>query len=126
MEWVHKKWRHLLAVAPLVPLALACLAGATFGKSPVCAVFFMALALALARMAVAWWVGIVVLTVAVAWRSEVLEFPVKESLASSSSEFVEGVLAVGRKTSPTQTKRFGVMDEGGVKRRVVIFEAEDF
>lgn len=37
MEWVHKKWRHLLAVAPLVPLALACLAGATFGKSPVCA-----------------------------------------------------------------------------------------
>jgi hypothetical protein len=70
--------------------------------------------------------GLFVLAVAVAWRSEVLESPVKESLASPSSEFVEGVLAVGRKTSPTQTKRFGVLDEGGVKRRVVIFEAEDF
>ena len=51
MEWVRKKWRHLLAVAPLVPIALACLAGATFGKSPACALFFMAFALALARMA---------------------------------------------------------------------------
>ena len=126
MEWVRKKWRHLLAVAPLVPLALACLAGATFGKSPACAVFFMAFALALARMAFVWWFGIVVMVVTVAWRSEVLESPVKESLASPSSEFVEGVLAVGRKISPTQTKRFGVLDEGGVKRRVVIFEAEDF
>ena len=66
------------------------------------------------------------MAISVAWRSELLESPVKESLSSPSSEFVEGVLTVGRKSSPTQAERFGVLDEGGVKRRVIIFEAEDF
>ena len=126
MGWLHEKWRHLQAVAPLVPLALACLAGATFGESPECSVFFITLALAMARQAVCWWVGTVAMVVTVGWRSEVLEAPVKESLASPSSEFVEGVLTVGRKISPTQAKRFGVLDEEGVKRRVIIFKAEDF
>ena len=126
MVWVHKKWRYLLAVAPLVSLALACLAGATAGDFPKRTVFFIVLALAMARPAFFWWIGIVAMVVVVAWRSELLESPVKEGLASPSSEFVEGVLTVGRKISPTQAKRFGVLDEGGVKRRVIIFEAEDF
>ena len=126
MAWVHKKWRHLVAVAPLVSFALACLAGASCGDFPECAVFFTVLALAMARPTFFWWIGIVAMVVVVAWRSELLESPVKESLASPSSEFVEGVLTVGRKISPTQGKRFGVLDEGGVKRRVIIFEAEDF
>lgn len=126
MGRVHKKWRHLLAVAPLVPLALTCLAGAVFGQSPELAAFFIVLALAIARPAICWWFGIVTMAISVAWRSELLESPVKESLSSPSSEFVEGVLTVGRKSSPTQAERFGVLDEGGVKRRVIIFEAEDF
>ena len=38
-----------MAVAPLVSFALACLAGASCGDFPECAVFFTVLALAMAR-----------------------------------------------------------------------------
>ena len=55
-----------------------------------------------------------------------LDAPVRESLASSSSEFVDGVLTIGRKRSPTHGDRFGVLDEDGVKRRVLVVDAGEF
>jgi ComEC/Rec2-related protein len=123
---IQKAWGRLLAVAPFVPIALACLAGAVFGRSPVLTVFFSGFAFATARPTLRWWIGIAIVAVVVAWRSEVLESPVQKSLASSSSEFVDGVLTVGRKSSPTQAERFGVLDEDGVKRKVIVLEAEGF
>ncbi|MDC0302773.1 DUF4131 domain-containing protein, partial [bacterium] len=102
------------------------MAGAVFGWSPLWAVCFSGLAFATARPTFRWWIGIGAVTLVVAWRSQVMESPVRASLASSSSEFVEGVLTVGRKSSPAQAERFGVLDEDGVKRRVVILEADEY
>ena len=58
-----------MAVAPLVSFALACLAGASCGDFPECAVFFTVLALAMARPTFFWWIGIVAMVVVVAWLS---------------------------------------------------------
>lgn len=55
-----------MAVAPLVSFALACLAGASCGDFPECAVFFTVLALAMARPTFFWWIGIVAMVVVVA------------------------------------------------------------
>ncbi len=126
MERVQKAWRLLQAVAPFVPIALACLAGAMFDRSVALALCFSGLAFFMARPTLRWWIGIASVSLLVAWRSQVLESPVRDSLSTPSSEFVDGVLTVGRKTSPTQSDRFGVLDEDGVKRRVVILEAEEF
>jgi ComEC/Rec2-related protein len=90
------------------------------------AVFFSGLAFAVARPTLRWWTGIAVIVVLVAWRSDYLESPVRESLASSSREFVDGMLTVGRKSSPTQEDRFGVLEAGGLKRRVIVLDAGEF
>lgn len=126
MGRLEKVWRYLLTVAPFVPIAFACLAGAVFDRSLAWAVCFAGFAFATARPNFRWWVGISVVTLVVAWRSQVMGLPVQASLASSSSEYVEGVLTVGRKSSPAQAERFGVLDEDGVKRRVIILEADEY
>lgn len=61
-----------------------------------------------------------------AWRSDRLESPVRESLANPRGELVEGVLTVGRMAGPSARDRYGVLEEAGEKRKVMVFRAEEY
>lgn len=104
-------------------LAMASLAGACWSTLWEWAVFFLAAGLLVARVNWRWWLAVVVLAMAVAWRGQVLQEPVEASLAVPRSERVGGFLKVGRKAGGDS--RFGVLLTGEEKRRVMVMEAGD-
>ncbi len=86
----------------------------------------MMLAMVTARPRWQWWVALCLVAAFVAWRANDLEAPVKESLAKPGSEFVEGVLTVGRQAGRTARERYGVLEEDERERRVIVFRAERY
>ena len=116
----------MTGVAPLVALAFACLAGALWSYSVAWAVGSLFAAFLFCRTNWKWWLAIPVLAAAVAYRSGKLEQPVRESLATPSSRYVEGILKVGRPSGGFSDERFGWFqsDEGEIK--VLIIRAENY
>ncbi len=127
---IRDAWIYLTAVAPLVPIALACVAGASWGESGGWAYLFLGLAFVTARPSRVWWVLVPVVAIAVAWRSEVIEAPVRESLAEPMSEFVSGSLTVGRLLSSQGSERYGKLVTELVReervRKVVVMKAAGY
>jgi competence protein ComEC len=123
-EKVRSTWCYLTAVAPLVPIALACLAGAMWGESAGWALGFLTLALASARPRRSWWVAVIIVAMVVGWRSAVLLTPVRASLATAGSEFVDGMLTVGRQAGPFAGERYGKLSTEEWERKVIVMEAE--
>lgn len=126
VEKLRSAWSYLIAVAPMIPLALACLAGGVWGASIWLAVGLLVLAGLSSRPNWRWWLAIVVVTVSVGWRAAVLETPVKASLAKPRSEFVDGIVTVGRQAGPFAGERYGVLEEGGESRKVIVMKAEGY
>lgn len=110
----------------MVPLALACLAGGVWSASAGVAIGLFTLAVVFSRPDWRWWLAIVIVAGTVGWRASVLETPVKASLAKPRSEFVEGVVTVGRQSGPFAGERYGVLEEDGLKRKVMVMKAQDY
>ena len=123
LEKIRATGIYLTTVAPLVPLALAGVAGATLGESIGWAIFFFVLAVVTARPQVVWWGSVVVITLLVGWRSFVIEGPVQESLAKPMSQIVDGELTIGRETGPFGEERYGRMVTEKWDRKVVVMNA---
>ena len=118
--------QRVLTEAPMLAAAIVCLAGAVFSKSSLGAFFLAAFALVLARPSWRFWAGLFVVMIAVAWRSHVIETPVKESHSSSKSQFVEGELTLGSKPSLASRSRIGWLREETRKRKVMVKEADSY
>ena len=125
MRKLVQAWVDFTNVAPLVPLALACLAGAMWYEVGWWWVV-MLLAFALSRPDWRWWLAIVLLTAGVAWRSETIEAPLREKLGTPGSEIVQGELTMGRQAGPFAGERFGTLKAEGLTRKVLVVRAEDY
>lgn len=119
-------WKRICAVTPLVSLALGCLAGAIWGSSILWALVLVVVALLLARPRWFWWSAVLFFAVVVAWRSELLEEPVRLSLAESRSESVTGRLVVGRQVDPFTGERYGKLQIGEVMKKVIVVQAASY
>lgn len=126
MEVVRQAWRYVTAVAPLVAIALACLAGAVWSSSPAAAVACLVVAFLCCRLSWRWWLAIPIIAIAVATRAELLEKPVRESLAQPGSHFVEGSLIVGRTTGAFGDERFAWFRDGEGEVKVVVPRALEY
>ncbi len=126
MSKIRSAWAYLTAVAPLVPLALSCLAGAMWGASMGWAIILIVLAFLACRPHLAWWLAVVVVAILVGWRAAFLEEPVKASLAEPRTEFVDGMLTVGRQAGSFAGERYGVLKEEKRARKVIVMEARDY
>lgn len=126
MEVVRQAWRDITAVAPLVAIALACLAGALWSTSPAAAMTCHIAAFLFCRFSWRWWLAIPIFAIAVATRAELLEKPVRESLAQPGSHFVEGSLIVGTPTGAFGDERFGWFRDGEGEVKVIISRALDY
>ncbi|YCM44003.1 ComEC/Rec2 family competence protein [Verrucomicrobiaceae bacterium 227] len=115
VEVFRQAWRYVTAVAPLVAIALACLAGAVWSWSPAAAVTCHLAAFLFCRLSWRWWLAIPIIAIAIATRAELLEKPVRESLAKPGSHFVEGTLLVGTSTGPFGDERYGWFGEEELK-----------
>jgi len=119
-------WKRICAVAPFVSLALGCLAGAVWGSSILWALIMVIAGLLLARPPWLWRSAVIFLAVVVAWRSELLEKPVRLSLAETRSESVTGRLVVGRQVDPFTGERFGKLQVGEVVKKVIVVQATSY
>lgn len=119
-------WKRICAVAPFVSLALGCLAGAVWGGSILWALIMVIAGLLLARPPWLWRSAVIFLAVVVAWRSELLEKPVRLSLAETRSESVTGRLMVGRQVDPFTGERFGKLQVGEVVKKVIVVQATSY
>ncbi|MGC6564266.1 MAG: ComEC/Rec2 family competence protein [Akkermansiaceae bacterium] len=126
MEWIRQGWRYVTAVAPLLPIALACLAGAVWSVSAWWAVFILGSAFLVSRASWRWWLAIPLVAVVVAFRLEVQERPVRESLSKPVRTFVEGRLEVGRQVGLFTDERFGHFSDEDGTRKVFIPQAGRF
>jgi|TARA_B110000914_G_scaffold55131_1_gene47792 competence protein ComEC len=117
---------YLIAVAPLVPVALACLSGSMWSASLPWSMGLILLAFLSSRPQWIWWAAVVVVSILVSWRAALLEKPVKASLAEARSEFVEGILTVGRQSGPFAGERYGKLREGESERKVIVMKAQDY
>ena len=109
-----------------MPLAFAALAGATWGESGGWALFLLSLAFLLGKWTWEWGVLVLLFAVVLAWRAEMIERPVRESLASPMSQFVKGTLTLGGRLSPLGSERYGRLSTEEWERRVVVWKAADF
>ena len=126
---MSKLWSGLArvrAVAPLASLALAALAGGAWLESWQWASVLLAMGFLLARRDRRWWLAVGAVVLVVAWRGQSLDTPVVKSLSQPRSERIEGELTVGRKAGPAGGRRFGMINDGKGKRKVMIMAAEDF
>lgn len=126
MERLRAALANWRAVAPMVAVAFAALAGAVWGKSGTTALFFLGLAFLLVRRDWRWGLTIVIFAVTIAWRAAHLQEPVAASLARPGSEFIEGTLRIGARAGAGSGKRLGWLREGDEKRKVLVFEAGDY
>lgn len=126
MQAIQKARSFITGVAPLMSSAFACFAGALWSEFPWVAVGVLLLAFLLTRNPRPWLIAIPLLAIAVAGRSEFLERPVRESLATPGSRVVTGTVIVGRPIGNFGDERKGLLLENGRKTKVLVERAESY
>ncbi len=116
----------MVALAPLAPLALGCLAGAAWAEAQGWAFGVLALAFLIVGARRVSLFLIVLCALVVAIRFERLEEPVRESLAQPMSEFVTGSLQVGPRVTQLGRERYGKLRTKEGERRVVVMNASGY
>jgi len=121
LDHLWKGCREIAIVAPLLPIALASLAGSIWSFSHGGAIALTVLAVILAQKSWKWCVAILGVVVGVAIHHELVDQPVRESLAKPRTTFVDGQLIVGGKVDLFSQNRVGwLINQSGSKKVSIV------
>ena len=121
LDHLWKGCREIAIVAPLLPIALASLAGSIWSFSHGGAIALTVLAVILAQKSWKWWIAILGVVVGVAIHHELVDQPVRESLAKPRTTFVDGQLIVGGKVDLFSQNRVGwLINQSGSKKVSIV------
>ena len=127
MSWLSKNIQRFVVFAPLISFALASLAGAVFSSSFWWAIALLVVALVFSRSGWRWRILVALLAGVTAARTGMIESRVARSHEIPGSEFVEGVLTMGRLDSVFEKQRIGLLKiDGEPERKVMVMRGSEY